>query len=165
MSRTHPPDEVGDVVDFLQANLDLTTLPVDETEVDVDFANYDGGADTPGVRVHSPEVDLMRGGATGYSGMVPGGEGPTQDLRTTVQVDAWGGTINDEDVLAVHPEEAAMELRSEIWATVLHADPPEGYQYMSVLDTGTGHDTDASPTEYRQIVFVGLGYSLRPPSE
>lgn len=159
---TQPPDEVLDVVEFLRANLDLTQISADATALEVDFANYDDDVDTPGVRVHSPEVDLPRSGATGYSGMDPGGGGGTQDVRTTVQVDAWGGTTNDEAVLNAHPEVVAQELRSEVWGTVLSSPPPAGYQYMSVLDTGTGHDTDASPTEYRQIVFVGLGYHLRP---
>lgn len=160
---TRPPDEVADLVEFLRGRLDWSNVPADPAALEVDFANYDGGVDTPGVRVHSPEVDLMRAGATGYSAMAPG-LGPTQDVRTTVQVDAWGGTINDEADLNAHPEVVAAELRSEIWAAINAAgERPAGYQYLSVLDTTSGNDTEADPTEFRQIVFVGLGYELRPP--
>lgn len=157
-----PPDEVDDLVTFLQARVDWTNVDADAAALEVDFANYDGGVDTPGVRVHSPETDTMRSGATGYSGMDPGGAGPTQDARTTVQVDAWGGTINDDDVLTSHPEVVASQLRGEVWRVVLQGDPPAPYQYIGVLDSGSGHDTDSDPTEFREIVFVAMGYHLHP---
>lgn len=164
MSRTQPPDEAADLVAWLRGRLDWTAIDADPAALDVDFPNYEGGVDTPGIRVSTPETDTLRGGATGYSGMSPGGEGPTQDLRTTLQVDAWGGTENDGDVLESHPDVVATQLRSEVWRVVLEDPAPEGYQYLSVLDTSTGHDTDADPVEYRQILFVALGYSLRPPA-
>lgn len=162
MSRTQPPDEAEDLVEWLRPRVDWTAIDADPAALDVDYPDYEGGVDTPGIRVGAPETDTLRGGATGYSGMMPGGEGGTQDIRTTLQVDAWGGTESDGDVLTAHPDKVASQLRSEVWRVILQEPEPAGYHYLSVIDGGTGHDTDAEPTEYRYILFAVLGYGLRP---
>lgn len=157
-----PPDEAADLIAFLQANADLSGVDADPAALEIDHPNYDGGVDTPGVRVLSPDRDVPTGGATGYSGMHPGGGGGTQDVRATLQVDCWGGTTNDRDVLQSHPDLVASQLASAVWTAVLDHGPVDGYQWTGVRTSTPGHDTDAEPVEYRHIVFVGMGYHLRP---
>lgn len=162
MTYSYPPDEKGDLVEFLRANVDLSVASADAGVIEIDHADYDGGLDSPGIRVQAPESTPLRAGPTGYSGMDPGGGGGTQDVRTSLQVDAWGGTINDGDVLNEHPDIVATELGLEVWDTVRNAsgDPPFQYDSIGVVERGTAHDTDVDPTEFRYVVWVAVEYGL-----
>lgn len=159
-----PPDTKGDLVDFLRANVNLSAVSADMTTDDIDHPDLEGGRSTPGVRVHSPTTSLPGAGSAGYSGMAPG-KGGVKEVRTTLQVDCWGGSESDasDGTITKHPDEVAAELKGEVWAAVEWNDAPPEYRFFSVQDDMDGNDPDADPPEYRQIVFVGMYYDIRPP--
>lgn len=168
-------DVKRDLVAFLRAHFDETALSVpltpgdpatpNDADGEIRIADFDGGLDYPGIYLQAENTVVPNSGVTGFTGMDPGSGGPTQDPVTSVQVDCWGGTTQTDRLInhGVHPDTLASEMANQVWRTCLNnSGGPDGYRYVSVSEPTEGNDTDASPTAFRRIVPVEVGYHVRP---
>ncbi|WP_331232695.1 hypothetical protein [Natronorarus salvus] len=161
-------DVKQDLIDFLHAEFPFSEVSVTFTEEDIDFPDYDGGLSYPSIRPATKDTTVPGSGVTGFTGIDPGGAGPTQNPVTTVQVDCWGGTtqtgrIQEADV---HPGTVATELAELVRETCRNnATDVEGYQFVGTTEASEAHDSDRSPTVYREFVIVAMGYHERPAAD
>lgn len=161
------PDVKDDLVTFLRNNFDDTQVSVPFTNsADIVFADYDGSRDYPQIAVVSRDPIVNGGGATGVTGIDPGGGGPIQDVVYLVQVDCWGGP-EDDDVYqnnGSHPDIVAVELAEEVANVCRIGDDgaPSGYNWIMADPPEEADDVEQNPTEHREIVQVRLKYTYGP---
>jgi len=162
------PDVKDDLVTFLQNNVNSGAISVPFTNADdIVFADYDGARSYPQVAVVSRDPIVNGGGATGVTGIDPGGGGPIQDVVYLVQVDCWGGP-EDDDVYQAnpseHPDAVAVELAEEVAETCRVGDEnaPAGYNWLMADPPEEADDVEQNPTEHREIVQVRMKWTYGP---
>lgn len=161
------PDVKADLLSFLRSNFDDTQVSVSWTNSDdIVHADYDGARDYPQAAIVSRDPITPGGGATGATGIDPGGNGPIQDVVYLVQVDCWGGP-EDETIYQnadVHPDEVAVEIAEEVAAIcrVGTDGAPSGYEWLMADPPQEADDTEEDPTHHREIVQVRLKYTYTP---
>jgi len=120
----------------------------------------DREASSPQVTVTSAEESPISIGQSPFSGIVPDGSGPTQEIGGTVMIDCWSSremesSVNPKQLTFEFSEEVKRILKGNLTsATDLRYIGYQGRRFMT--------DPDAEPVVFRYSVTAWYVYQERP---